>query len=122
MGILHSTFLDTDKRLFFIFICLISGLLTYLAQTFFVTEELFYYSLGEQVAVERFEKLWAESHRQTYCYAQEGHFEIGFKPQAKLSKDDMGKISGGNYLFPTFSKFFSPSPILSDCYALCLLL
>jgi predicted DNA-binding transcriptional regulator YafY len=61
-------------------------------------------------------------HRQTYYYAQEGCFEIGFKPKNKLSKDDMEKISGGNYFVPTTQKFFSPSPILSDCYALCLLL
>ncbi|SFF56860.1 hypothetical protein [Thermoflexibacter ruber] len=63
MHFLHSTFLDTDKRLVFVSICLLSGLLTYLAQSFFVTEELFYYSLGEQVAIERFEKLWAESQK-----------------------------------------------------------
>jgi hypothetical protein len=63
MNLLHSTFLDTDKRLVFVFICLLSSLLTYLAQSFFVTEELFYYSLGEQVAIERFEKLWAESQK-----------------------------------------------------------
>ncbi|SFF56762.1 HTH domain-containing protein [Thermoflexibacter ruber] len=61
-------------------------------------------------------------HRQTYYYTQDGYFEIGFKPKNKLSKDDMEKISGGNCLFTTSSKFFSPSPILSDCCALCLLL
>ena len=33
--------------------------------------------------------------RKTYYYTQEGNLEIGFKPQNKLSKDDMEKISGG---------------------------
>ncbi len=63
MNLLHSTFLNTDKRFLFVLICLFASLLTYISQVFFVTEELFYYSLGEQVAIERFEKLWAESQK-----------------------------------------------------------
>lgn len=45
-------------------------------------------------------------HRQTYYYTQEGRFEIGFKPQNKLSEDDMEKISGGN------KKYFAQSDII----------
>lgn len=63
MNLLHSTFINTDKRFLFVLICLFASLLTYLSQAFFITEELFYYSLGEQVAIERFGKLWAESQK-----------------------------------------------------------
>jgi hypothetical protein len=63
MNLLQSSFIDTDKRLLFALWCLCSALLTYLAQSFFVSEELFYQSLGEQVAVERMEQLWAESQK-----------------------------------------------------------
>jgi predicted DNA-binding transcriptional regulator YafY len=40
-------------------------------------------------------------HRQTYYYAQEGRFEIGFKPNRKLPPDEMEKISGGNWYAPS---------------------
>jgi hypothetical protein len=63
MNFLQSTFIHTDKRLLFALWCLCSALFTYLAQSFFVTEELFYQSLGEQVAMERLEQLWAESQK-----------------------------------------------------------
>ncbi|SFF47056.1 hypothetical protein [Thermoflexibacter ruber] len=63
MNLLHCAFINTDKRFLFVLICLFALLLTYLSQAFFITEELFYNSLGEQVAIERFEKLWAESQK-----------------------------------------------------------
>ncbi len=56
-------FFSSDKRLYLLGLCLISFAFTYLSQAFFITEELFYNSLGEQVAMERFEKLWAESQK-----------------------------------------------------------
>ncbi|TAH19969.1 MAG: hypothetical protein EAZ08_07900, partial [Cytophagales bacterium] len=52
-----------NYRFLFLIYCILGLLLTYLSQAFFITEELFYYSLGEQVAIERFGKLWAESQK-----------------------------------------------------------
>jgi len=45
-----------DKRLYFLGLCLTTFLFMYVAQEVLITEELFYNSIGEQVAMERFGK------------------------------------------------------------------
>jgi hypothetical protein len=63
MNLLEATFSDTDKRIAFLVLCIINFAFIYISQEMLVSEELFYNSFGEQLAIERIEKLWEESKR-----------------------------------------------------------
>lgn len=57
MQTINNLYLDIDKRIYFFFFIAFVLVLTYVAQELFITEDLYYATLGEELSYERINQI-----------------------------------------------------------------